>query len=463
MRSKKLSLSAIALASALTLSTQSGCQEVEEPITVLTQEQWTEVKKHLLEEEPSPKHKVGAVFNDEIELIGFDVEQPLVAGKPATFVWYWKALKDINQNWQIFVHLDSKAESFRQNLDHQPMNGLYQTGRWKKGQIIKDIQKVTIRDNYPNGEAVPYIGLFRGDTRMAIKNDVKKTNDNRVIGATLTVKGDPAVLKKQNEKLTYTLPLATAELSDAVKIDGKLDETVWNRTPVINLSPMGNAPPLDTTVKAFWTGTHLFLGATLTDTHIWGTLKERDDSLWNEEVFEIFIAPEGPGGEYVELQISPLGTIFDAYFKQRLGKGEGTRQEQIDRARAWNLEGLEVAVHVDGTVNDKSKEDQSWTIELKIPLDSLPAMKSKPTSETAWSVNLYRFDRPETNVSHAYGWSTKPRGDFHRIEEFGTFRFAQSSPQVSGREIPPKTLKLIQQHSKDIKPRQPAETEAPTP
>src|SRR5690554_1881525 len=110
MRSRTLSLSALALASALTFSTQIGCQEVEEPITVLTQEQWTEVKKHLLEQEPTPQYKVGAIFNDEIEFIGFDVEQPIAAGKPATFTWYWKALKDINQNWQVFVHLDSKTE-----------------------------------------------------------------------------------------------------------------------------------------------------------------------------------------------------------------------------------------------------------------------------------------------------------------------------------------------------------------
>lgn len=444
MRSKTLSLSAIALASALTLSTQTGCQEVEEPITVLTQEQWTEVKKNLLEQAPSPKYKIGAIFNDEIELIGFDVEEPLVAGRPTTFTWYWKALKDINQNWQVFVHFDSQSESFRQNLDHHPMNGLYQTGRWKKDQIIKDVQKVTIRDNYPDGSAIPFIGFFRGDTRMTVKNDVKKTNDNRVIGPTLKVKGNAAT-SKAAQNLTYTLQLASEEHAAEVKVDGKLDETIWNRAPVFNLTPMGNAPALDTSVKAFWTGTDLYIGAVLTDTHIWGTLKERDDSLWNEEVFEIFIAPEGPSGEYIELQVSPLGTIFDAYFKQRLGRGEGTRQEQIDRARAWNLEGLEVAVNVDGTVNDKSDQDKSWTIEIKIPLDQIPAMKEKPTADSAWSVNLYRFDRPETNVSNAYGWSTKPRGDFHRIEQFGTFRFAQSSIPVRLQKIEPQNFeKLIQ-------------------
>ncbi|MBA2662611.1 MAG: carbohydrate-binding family 9-like protein [Bradymonadaceae bacterium] len=455
MRFKTLSVTAFALAGALTLSAaQMGCQEVEEPTTVLTQEQWREVKQHILDKDPSPRYKIGANFNDEIELIGFDVEEPIVAGKPATFTWYWKALKDGSQNWQIFVHFDSTARAFRQNLDHHPVNGLYQTSRWKKGQIVRDVQKVNIRANYPGGPAVPYIGFFRGESRLPIKNDVRKSNDNRVIGPTLTIQGNAAAPAAASPR--YAVQLTDAEQAATLTLDGKLDEALWAGIPTLKLSPMGNAPALETVVKAFWTESHLYIGATLTDTHIWGTLTERDASLWNEEVFEVFLAPHGAEGEYVELQVSPLGTIFDAHFKARLGRGEGSRQEQIDRARAWNMEGLEVGVHVDGTVNDKSVEDKSWSIEMKIPLDQLPALKEKPEAGAVWSVNLYRFDRPQDKVSHAYGWSTEPRGDFHRIEQFGQFRFAGQGGAVAAPKLSPEAVEQLKRRVDEIKIDQPS-------
>merc|ERR1711974_65520 len=67
----------------------AACQEVEQPTTVLTQEQWNEVKSNILSKAPEPQYKVGAQFDDKIELIGFDVTEPIAAGKPATFTWYW--------------------------------------------------------------------------------------------------------------------------------------------------------------------------------------------------------------------------------------------------------------------------------------------------------------------------------------------------------------------------------------
>ncbi|MFU8807326.1 MAG: carbohydrate-binding family 9-like protein, partial [Bradymonadaceae bacterium] len=331
----------------------TGCQEVEEPTTVLTQEQWREVRQHILEEAPVPKYKSGAIFNDEIEFIGFDVDEPLEAGKPATFTWYWRALKDVSQNWEVFVHFDSSARPYRQNLDHQPVGGLYQTSRWKKGQIIQDVQRVTMRNDFPAGPAVPYIGFFRGNVRLPISNDVRTTDDRRLIGDTLTVKGGPesARLPAVESQPKYTVSTVPAEEAGELTLDGKLDEALWNRVPIFKLSPFAAGGDFETVVRAFRTDDHLYVGARLEDTHIWATLEDRDANLWTEEVFEVFIAPHGPDGEYVELQVNPLGTIFDAHFKERLGTGEGSRQEQIDRGKAWNMEGLEVAVHVEGTIN----------------------------------------------------------------------------------------------------------------
>lgn len=401
----------------------AACQEVEQPTTVLTQEQWNEVKQYILETAPEPRYKIGANFDNKIELIGFDVDEPLAAGKKTTFTWYWRALADVTENWKVFVHFDSAVKPFRQNLDHVPVRNMFETGRWKKGQIVKDVQEVTIQANFPAGKATPYIGFYRADKRLPVANDVPKTTEAqpRVIGPTLMITGKAgAADTAAADKPKYSLRPATAEDVAEIVIDGKLDEEIWSKVPPARLAPFGNAEKQQTTVKMLLAPDALYVAAQMEDRHIWGTLKNRDDETWREEVLEMFLDPDGNGEDYLELQITPHNTIFDARFATRLGTGSGTREEQIAAAKAWNLEGLVSAVHIEGTLDDPSDQDQSWSVELRLPLASIPGLADKtPAAGDAWAVNFYRFDRPQDGTTWAYAWSTAPRGDFHQVDKFG--------------------------------------------
>ena len=429
----------------------AACQEVEQPTTVLTQEQWNEVKQYILSEAPEPAYKVGANFGNKIELIGFDVTEPLTVGKKATFTWYWRAIDNVGEDWQIFIHFDSAVKPARQNLDHVPVRNMYQTGRWKKGQIIKDVQEVTIRRDFPAGKATPFIGLYRGEKRMPVTNDVPKDDaaQPRVVGPTLMVQAGA------NASATPATPkppkYAARKLGEAdaqsLQIDGKLDEPVWARVPPLRLTPFGNAQEQATTVKIAMTEDSLIIGAQLADKHVWGTLESRDDETWREEVLEVFLDVDGDGKDYMELQITPRNTIFDARFPVRLGTGQGSRDEQIVAAKAWNMEGLKSAVHVDGTVNDDGDEDRSWTVELLLPIASIPGLdKAKPAAGDKWAINFYRFDRPKEGTTWAYAWSTAPRGDFHQVDKFGVLEIA---PIVDVNR-PKVTPQMLQQMRKNI-------------
>ncbi len=424
----------IALAGlALTLAaTLVGCQEVDQPKTTLTQKQWQEVKGHILKEKPDPEYPIGANYADKIELIGFDVSKPLVAGKPATFTWYWKALQDIDDNWKVFVHFDSSKKAYRQNLGHHPVGGLYQTSRWEKGQIIEDVQKVTINGNYPAGQAVPYIGFYKGKQRLAIKNGVKKTKDRRVIGPPLTVKNPNE--RAQNIKAIKELPRYSVNMIDdadlaKAKIDGKLDEAFWKKARPISLHPFGSAPDLHTQVYAVRTKDALLIGAKLPDDNIWGTFDKRDSKTWTQEVLELYIDKGRDAKNYLELQITPKGTIFDADYVDQLGHGKGSTEEQIKRASAWNMKGLKSAVYVDGTLNKSSDKDKFWSVELQIPFTSIPGVDAAPKPGEQWAVNFYRYDRPDKRRTYAYAWSKPNAGTFHQVERFGTFRFGNAPAQ----------------------------------
>ena len=446
----------------------AGCQEVEQPSPVLTQKQWSKVKKHILEPKkaPEPEYKIGANFDDKIELIGFSVgdpdkkEEAIKAGKRTTFRWYWKTLDDIEKNWKIFIHFDSKDTSVkpakrRQNLDHQPLDGLFPTSKWPKGKVIEDVQHVRIRGDYPNGPAVPYIGFFRGKTRLPIKNDVPKTNDRRVKAPSLTVSsnagGGKSKKSKKKGKPKYGIRTLDKKRGEAVNIDGRLDEDVWSDVKPIELSPFGSGPELETKIRVFRSDAHLYVGARMSDEHVWSEKKERDSNTWEEEVIEMFIDTDGDGQNYLELQINPLGTIFDANFKKRLGTGKGSRREQIDRAKKFTLEGLESEVHVEGTVNNKEKKDKFWSVELKIPTTSIPGVEKDPKPTKPWAVNFYRFDRPSKNRTLSYAWNTAPRGDFHQVSKFGVFRFALDPVELQ-KQINPKVLEQLQKGNKLDKP-----------
>ena len=424
----------LAAVAAAIVGAAAGCQEVKEPTTTLTQAQWEEVKANILESPPDFEHPVGAKFGDKVELLGVDVEpDKLTAGKEATITWYWKALAPMDVNWQVFVHFDHHGdEPSRQGMDHHPVRDLYQTSRWTPGQIIKDEQKVRIRGDYPDGQAIFYVGLWNpanGD-RLPVSNpdDVKHDNDNRVEALRIQVKGTRKKAKKVDSKPRVYLARKLAE-GATINIDGKLDDEAWKRAARITLGGAGGgkSPAGVTRAQARWDDTHLYIGMWGDDPDVWGELDKRDADTWTQEVFEIFIDPDGDAKNYVELQVTPKNTIFDARFAEKLGRGTGSREEQIDAARAWNSD-LESAVHIDGTLNKHDDRDKGWSAEIKLPLKDVPG--DAPKVGDSWKVNFYRFDAPRDDSGKpqrqiAWAWSPA-RGSFHNVEHYGTLRFVGS-------------------------------------
>lgn len=444
----------LAIGLIVAVSAASGCQEVEQQTTVLTPQQWKEVKTHILDEAPEPEYRINAKFDDKIELVGVSVSDNLTAGKKATFTWYWKALDDLDANWKIFVHLDSKAKSYRQGLDHHPVDGLYQTSRWKKGQIIEDVQEVVLNKDYPSGTAVPYIGLYKGKQRMPIANsdEVNVTKDRRVIGPELKIKGSKTATKK-DERPTHTVQIKDASAIEGLTVDGKLDEAAWKDVAPIKLDAYGAAPDLNTQVKVFATDKHLYIGGKMPDEHVWGNIEERDGKTWEQEVLEIFIDHDRNQKNYLELQFAPNGAIFDANFPVMLGRGEGSNTDQIAKASSWNMEGLESAIHIEGSLNDDSDKDEYWSVEAKLPFESIPGPEAAPKPGQQWAANFYRYDRPDDNRTFAYGWEPIS-GSFHSSSKFGALRFASSGDtanagddrgdEAGDRDMPRKAKPVIQ-------------------
>ncbi|MBC7287858.1 MAG: carbohydrate-binding family 9-like protein, partial [Armatimonadetes bacterium] len=227
--------------------------------------------------------------------------------------------------------------------------------------------------------------------------------------------------------LSNTLPPPSDGLCyythDAITVDGRLDEPVWQRLPAIQLHKVINgegSPDQPTEVKAAWDGRYLYVAFTCKDTDAWATMKNRDDHLWEEEVVEVFVDPDGDGTQYKEFEVNPLGTVVDLNIA-RPAHGD------LAGALAWNSDGWQTAVRVAGTADNRNDTDQGWVCEMAIPLADIAAPRSLPRPGDTWRVNFYRIDRPNKTDPNAgvefSAWSAVLKG-YHEPERFGFLTFA---------------------------------------
>lgn len=193
-------------------------------------------------------------------------------------------------------------------------------------------------------------------------------------------------------------------------IDGRVDEDVWQSAPVVNLSitETGDAPERSTKARMCWDDNNLYISFECTDPQIWATLTKHDDPIYNEDVVEAFLDPDGDLKTYIELEVSPKNVTFDASFDAENGRPLGS-----DEARNWTCEGMRTAV----TVNET---DQRWSVEIAVPFASLD--RPTPSPGEMWRGNLYRIDyRPEPAEFQA--WSPTMARNYHRTERFGVIVF----------------------------------------
>lgn len=407
---KLLGLSALAV---LTLA----CQEYADP--TLTPGQKKKVETHRLKE-AKPQKVVNAVIEDQIKLIGYDIDKTKVKpGDRVTITYYLEALNTPKDDNKIFVHLQgSGGQSAWMNLDHDPVGGLYPLRQFKKGEIIRDVQTFTVKKGFPGGPAKIYWGLWRGNYRLKIKNADKVPHDKegRVILATLNVAGKPAAKPKPRAPLGRAAAAALAP-GEGIVVDGKLDEAVWARAPRTKrwTKPDGSGrSALETYARFAWDENYLYVAVNAVDPDVWTTFKDRDSNTWEQEVIEIFIDADGDQKDYLELQVTPANVIFDAKFTHH--------RSDLKAARAWNMN-LISAVQVDGTLNQRGDTDKGYTVEIAIPIAEVPGAGGKGEAGQSWRVNLFRWDLPKHGRQEAGAFSPPIVGDFHALRRFGHLHF----------------------------------------
>lgn len=172
-------------------------------------------------------------------------------------------------------------------------------------------------------------------------------------------------------------------------------------------------PRLATSVAAWYDAESLSVLFSAADDFIRATHHRHDDPLYEDDVVELFVAPERLI-RYYELEVSPNGAVFDA----TVDSPDGSRATMhVDRA--WNCEGLVVAVR---KVVESSGAMTLDTL-LRIPFASLG--RSTPLEGETWRANFFRIDRHAEEGDEFSAWQPTRRDppDFHVPASFGTLRF----------------------------------------
>jgi hypothetical protein len=198
--------------------------------------------------------------------------------------------------------------------------------------------------------------------------------------------------------------------TEHIVADGLLNEPDWARAEWSDdfIDITGNPelkPSFRTRIKMLWDDDYLYIAAELIEPHIWATIHKRDDVIFHDNDFEIFLDPDGNGLNYYEIEVNAFGTIWDLMLTKAY-KDNGTP------INSWDLKGLKTGIHINGSLNDPSKPGTSWIVEMALPIAELMQGKksgSKPAEGVQWRVNFSRVEwKTEVNGS-SYRKKTDPK------------------------------------------------------
>ena len=259
-----------------------------------------------------------------------------------------------------------------------------------------------------------------------------------------------------NDKIILPKHYIVNKINDQINIDGRDDELAWNNAiytdDFIDIEG-SKTPSQKTNVKMLWDEKFLYVFAKLYENHIWGDITKRDEVIYYNNDFEVFINPNDDVFSYGEIEINALGTEWDLFLNRpyRLkGKADSS----------WDINGLKSAVDISGTLNDPNDLDDYWTVEIAIPLKEIEKLNTsgkdeKVISGDIWRINFSRVNwdfeinngvyfRKKENGKYLpeYNWVWSPQGiiNMHVPENWGYLVFSEND------EVFNMTNKLITQH-----------------
>jgi hypothetical protein len=203
-------------------------------------------------------------------------------------------------------------------------------------------------------------------------------------------------------------------------LDGNLDDACWQKAAVIDrfgtfwTDPKSARP--GTFAYLVWDDEALYYAGSMTDTELRSFGTRRNDTLWNADVFELFLKPSAEKPEYFEFQANPRALVFEMAFSKRdLSRRDFTSAPAL---------GSKAVVALKGTLDQPGDRDEGWTVEGRIPWSAFAKTGGKPKPGDSWFFAICRYDYgPQGTKPVTMSSAPLTRPSFHQYEDYGKLQF----------------------------------------
>jgi hypothetical protein len=387
------------------------------------------IADHLLTQPPAElAPRLDVAIGGKAIYLGNTMDRPSVApGQVVRITHYWKVVEPIGTGWKVFALVrGAPGTADFMNLAATDMELGHGPAVWKAGEVIEDVQDITLRPDWRSATATLTVGLIAigghdvGD-RMAASGP--HTQDRAVIARVI----DVDLSKAPAPPGTVYVPRAMSPIT----VDGVAAEPSWAAaatSPELVPAESGPDPVGKAIAKLTWDDQYLYAFVSITDSDVWTEYKNHDDPLWKQDCVELFIDADGNRRGYIELQVNPNNATFDSWFAT-------TRAQPGDPS--WES-GMVTAVKLRGTTTTAPGDtDQGWDVEIAIPWlavrgrDEAMAIRLPPQVGDRWRMNIVRVDVKTGDKSpSASSWNRITMADFHALDRMLTVVFADTGGSI---------------------------------
>ncbi|HID65285.1 MAG TPA: glycosyltransferase family 39 protein [Anaerolineae bacterium] len=110
------------------------------------------------------EHPLSANLDGKVRLLGYNVTGAFRPGKDVHLTLFWQALKAMDEDYTVFIHLaDSQGHLWGQK-DNPPVDGFYPTTAWQAGEIVRDQYDLGVSPDAPPGPYQLEVGMYLAET-----------------------------------------------------------------------------------------------------------------------------------------------------------------------------------------------------------------------------------------------------------------------------------------------------------
>lgn len=200
-------------------------------------------------------------------------------------------------------------------------------------------------------------------------------------------------------------------IEEYIPLDGNYCKDIWNLAKPLQLvkTDTGNEARQKTEVKVLWNSEYLYIAFKCEDDYIKASLTGYNDTIYNEDVVEVFIDDNKDLKTYIEVEVSPLNTVLHYFINNDL-KSNVIAYAKVEHS-------VKSAVMYD-------TERKLWYTEIAIQLSEfVTAPNNPPVSGDSWGINFYRIDRGKDGYEEYSAWSYTKEINFHKPQYFGRLKF----------------------------------------